>query len=593
MESFGGFGLRDNCNTARKKRSNLSRRPRNDSQPLVDCNDNSSMSCTPPSDNVSRASSDDNNGHVTNSWQKELHLNQFSARASFTNLVEADTIDSKRCSEGVLAPANWKNVSKVEKDIALQSGTIDNAQISRRISGNYSSSRTSGLSKVDSYVPVSDNKVKKVRLKVGGVTRTIHANSMSGGVSMGGSSSTKSSRSSDTPHPRKKLILQDTSDEDHSSSPEKASGFRGVPWKDDSRSDLSAMNSNSLRRKKPVESVYSRQPDKCEPVRKSKRIPKKRCLDGAFDDEEEDDDDELRYLEKLKTSKKLALDYRAQYEDVDEVGSQKKLKISKVLRRNVDGVCNVDAGDNISSRSGKEVKKSRSERASEDTDYMEEEELASDGEPETKRKKQRRDLVDLLGDSKKEMAITTRQRALQTVKDISPNSGASLIEFPNGLPPAPPKKQKEKLTEVEQQLKKAEAAQRRKMQVEKAARESEAEAIRKILGQDSSRKKREDKMKKRQEELAQERATNAITLAANTVRWVISPTGSVVTFPNEMGLPNIFEPKACSYPPPREKCAGPSCTNPYKYRDSKSKLPLCSLQCYKAIHEKVQHVTAC
>lgn len=33
--------------------------------------------------------------------------------------------------------------------------------------------------------------------------------------------------------------------------------------------------------------------------------------------------------------------------------------------------------------------------------------------------------------------------------------------------------QKEKLSEVEQQLKKAEAAQRRRMQVEKAARESQ------------------------------------------------------------------------------------------------------------------------
>uniref|UniRef100_A0A453M7V5 HIT-type domain-containing protein n=2 Tax=Aegilops tauschii TaxID=37682 RepID=A0A453M7V5_AEGTS len=38
-----------------------------------------------------------------------------------------------------------------------------------------------------------------------------------------------------------------------------------------------------------------------------------------------------------------------------------------------------------------------------------------------------------------------------------------------------------------------------------------------------------------------------------------------------------------SYPPPREKCAGPSCPNPYKYRDSKTKLPLCSLECYKAV----------
>ena len=45
-----------------------------------------------------------------------------------------------------------------------------------------------------------------------------------------------------------------------------------------------------------------------------------------------------------------------------------------------------------------------------------------------------------------------------------------------------------------------------------------------------------------------------------------------------------------SYPPPREKCSRPSCMNPYKYRDSKSKLPLCSLECYKAINEKMQHI---
>ncbi|KAK9292875.1 hypothetical protein L1049_020856 [Liquidambar formosana] len=138
------------------------------------------------------------------------------------------------------------------------------------------------------------------------------------------------------------------------------------------------------------------------------------------------------------------------------------------------------------------------------------------------------------------------------------------------------------------------------MQVEKAARESEAEAIRKILGQDSSRKKREDKIKKRQEELATgnqlrsiEKAANAMIITSNSVRWVMGPSGTFVIFPNEMGLPSIFDPKPCSYPPPREKCARASCTNPYKYRDSKSKLPLCSLQCYKAIHEQRQPVTAC
>lgn len=133
----------------------------------------------------------------------------------------------------------------------------------------------------------------------------------------------------------------------------------------------------------------------------------------------------------------------------------------------------------------------------------------------------------------------------------------------------------------------------------------------------------------------QEKAANAMILTSDHVRWVIGPSGTVVTFPNEMGLPSIFDPKPCRYninfwfsckysrilhctcsiyifflksgdarrlccycgncryPPPREKCAGPSCTNPYKYRDSKSKLPLCSLQCYKAIHEKMRSVSAC
>lgn len=196
-------------------------------------------------------------------------------------------------------------------------------------------------------------------------------------------------------------------------------------------------------------------------------------------------------------------------------------------------------------------------------------------------------------ESKREITLTTRQRALQSSKDASSAPGSSLIEFPNGLPPAPSRKQKEKLSEVEQQLKKAEAAQRRRMQVEKANRESEAEAIRKILGQDSSRKKREEKIKKRQEEMAQEKAVKAEMLASNTIRLVMGPAGTTVTFPRDLGFPSIFNSKPSSYPAPRENCAGPSCGNPYKYRDSKSKLPLCSLQCYKAIQKQQMAETTC
>ncbi|KAK4378838.1 hypothetical protein RND71_000700 [Anisodus tanguticus] len=96
-------------------------------------------------------------------------------------------------------------------------------------------------------------------------------------------------------------------------------------------------------------------------------------------------------------------------------------------------------------------------------------------------KKQLTEFTDISVDDRRKMAVTTRQRALQTGKDISCGAGLRTIEFPHGLPPAPPKKQKEKLSKVEQQLKKAEAAQRRRMQAEKAARESARKSSVKIL----------------------------------------------------------------------------------------------------------------
>lgn len=199
--------------------------------------------------------------------------------------------------------------------------------------------------------------------------------------------------------------------------------MRGVPWKDFSRSGFNGRKVSSSRGKIPEDSAYINQSDNYEPVRKSKRVPKRRLLDGAFSD----DDEEIRFLEKLKTPK-VPTDYGAEYKD-DELGTKKHRRISRVLNRSGDV-----AGDYGSSRSVKESKKSsRSVRVSEDNDYVEDEEPMSDVDMESKRKKQ-------LVDSNKEMAITTRQRAhLQTGKDPSSGSGASLIEFPNGLPPAPPR----------------------------------------------------------------------------------------------------------------------------------------------------------
>ncbi|KAM1449721.1 hypothetical protein ACFX1T_008220 [Malus domestica] len=586
MEDLGNNHRLDSISSAvRKKRSQTFRRPRPDS--YTELHDQSPLSSTTPSDDQSKVSSDENAGCDANSKRKELSLNECMARGSsaagngkkshkkdskgggcnsfYKNETGRNGSNNKRSDEGCLAPANGKSSSLMKDDLILES-ISDDAFNGRN--GESPSTRLSGLDGCG-----NENKVKKVKLKVGGVTRTIQANSKLNGTTEGGSS-TKTARLSDVSRPRQKQnLLQGNSDDIHSPS-DKKRGLKGIPWKDFSRSGVSLGRDNYSMGRTAGKNTSGKEGDISEPVRKSKRVPKRRVLDGDFGDEEEDD--EIRYLEKLKISKVAAV-----YRDDDDESSRKHRKLS--------AVSNIDNAS--ASRLDKDLKrKSRTDRVSGDTDYEEEQDSLSDGELEGK-KKQKKEAVDSLMDGKKEMTLTTRQRALQSGKDAAP--GSSLIEFPNGLPPAPSRKQKEKLTDVEQQLKKAEVAQRRRMQVEKAARESEAEAIRKILGQDSSRKKREDKIKKRQEEIAQERAANALTLPPNTIRTVMGPVGTIVTFSNDMGLPGLFDAKPCSYPPQRENCAGPSCTNPYKYRDSKSKLPLCSLKCYKAIQEKTAVENTC
>ncbi|KAJ4727817.1 HIT zinc finger,PAPA-1-like conserved region isoform 1 [Melia azedarach] len=521
---------------------------------------------TPPSDDASKVSSDENADYDNKSKPKEFNLNQcvsgFSSAAGtegekqqkrikkedggfdtfYNNELGRNGYNNKRSSEGVLAPANWRRNGE--------------NQSSGQLGVNFDGSG-------------NESKVKKVKLKVGGVTRTIHANSKTNGASGGGSS--KGSQSSDDSRLRQKQNLQGSSD----SPTDRRGGLQGIPWKDFSRGGFGLGKEDSLMGKSSGKNPPIKQ-EQSGLVRKSKRIPKKRVLDGEFEDEE---DDEIRYLEKLKTSK-----VTPGYKEDDEESGKKQQKFSRVSNLE-------SAGTSRSGKDGK--KKSRSDRASENTDYEEEEGPVSDGEVGGKMQKKQKESVDSLMENKREITLTTRQRALQSSKDASSTPGSCLIEFPNGLPPAPSRKQKEKLSDVEQQLKKAEAAQRRRMQVEKANRESEAQAIRKILGQDSKREKRKEQIKKRLEELAQEKAANVLMLASNTIRWVSRPTGTVVTFPKDMGFPSLFDSKPCSYPPPRENCAGPSCTNPYKYRDSKSKLPLCSLQCYKAVQEKLQAETTC
>lgn len=539
MDESGGTPFEGLNPTVRKKRSLMLRRPRPDNSFFLESRDQSPL--TPVSDDFGRVSSDENTDDA-NAGRKMFNLNHCMSRGSASRVDEDFTFKKSKDGGSSLLYSNGDpgdDTFPQHGSSLRQPGTVQDGV------GN-------------------DSKLKKVKLKVGGVTRTIQTKTDSHGA-YGGGLSTTSARALDGSLPRQKLTPQDTSGKDGLS--EKKSGLQGIMSRDSPKGSFAASKGDMG--KTPMMNAFGKGGDKSDPTRKSKRVPKRRVSEW-FDEDEKDD--EIRYLEKLKTSKMSG------YRDFEEELTNKR-SLSRVSK-----VCKYEKDENVG-RSRKDGRK-KSEQGSEDTAY-EIEELLSDGEPEGKKKqKQRKESSDSSNDTMRgEMTLTTRQRALLSSKDSSASS-VSQIEYPNGLPPAPPRKQKEKLTDVEQQLKKTEAAQKRRMQNEKAARESEAEAIRKILGQDSNRKKREDKIKKRQEELAQEKAAKEQMLAKSTIRVVMGPTGTVVTFPE--GLPPIFNSKPCSYPPPREQCAGPSCVNPYKYRDSKTKLPLCSLQCYKAIHEKGQ-----
>ncbi|KAM0988119.1 hypothetical protein ACFX13_012337 [Malus domestica] len=399
-------------------------------------------------------------------------------------------------------------------NIPIGKGTIDGNQNNKK-----KIVRSDGLG--------SKNNPKKLKLKFGGVTRTLNTKYIADVGNDGGSSTAKSLSSLDAFTPQLNplpLALDDA-------------GGGGVN----------------------------------EPVRKSKRAPKRSALDAGFN-EDDDEDEEIRFLGRLSASK-VARSERIQM-DVRFHG--------------------YDSGDYKSSRLGTASKnRSRSEKMHEDKEYLgedDEEELTSDDEPEPNGKKLKTGSLSLLLEGRKESTLTTRNRTLQPGKDILPGSG--FLDIASDLLSVPCKSKKDKMSEVERQLKKAEAAQRRKVKLENAAREAEAGAIRRILGQDS-KKKKEEKLKQQRDELNKGRTGCPVTLAPNTVRWVVGPNGTTVTFSDDIGLPSIFSPVPCSYPPPREKCAGPNCTNAYKYRDSKSKLPLCSLQCYRAIHEKMQPLITC
>lgn len=141
----------------------------------------------------------------------------------------------------------------------------------------------------------------------------------------------------------------------------------------------------------------------------------------------DDDDEEIQFLKRMKMAKVVAVE-----EDVDddEERSRKHKKLSKVMKQNVELLHGVGTSE-------KSSKKDKRGKAFADADYVkddddeEEEEAVSDVELEHKSTRtRRRGAEDGQSEVKTEMTVTTRRR--------SGHSG-NLIEFPRGLPPAPPR----------------------------------------------------------------------------------------------------------------------------------------------------------
>lgn len=188
MEDLSGTPFDCIGNAVRKRRSRTCRRPRPDSQPVSEGHDLYPLSSTSPSDDVAKASSDETAGFDSNgnSKRKEFNLNNKNDErfhALYNNEPRQSGVSNKRCSEGVLAPANWKGSSKSKDSLELEPNSWDTngGMNSERINSEQSGVPPDGLG--------SESRVKKVKLKVGGVTRTIQTNSVSNGAS--GSNSIK------------------------------------------------------------------------------------------------------------------------------------------------------------------------------------------------------------------------------------------------------------------------------------------------------------------------------------------------------------------------------------------------------------------
>ena len=171
MECFGGSGFTVAGCTIRRKRSSISRRPRPESQTFPESSNLFPLSLTPP-----------------------------------LNRSEGETAPKRSRKDN----GGFGDINSFDRNDHLKNGSDfkvgnDGAHLGRGRNGDNWNSRESTV--VSDGIG-SENKLKKVKLKLGGVTRTIHTNAASEFAFSDGSFATKTSRSSDARQPHLKLSFQ-------------------------------------------------------------------------------------------------------------------------------------------------------------------------------------------------------------------------------------------------------------------------------------------------------------------------------------------------------------------------------------------------
>jgi len=171
--------------------------------------------------------------------------------------------------------------------------------------------------------------------------------------------------------------------------------------------------------------------------------------------------------------------------------------------------------------------------------------------------------------------LTSRQMAMQG------NTGASDLL---SLPMEDKKKSGKGVLTEEARLRKVTQAVKRKMKQDEEQTKIRDMVISQLLSRTSKPKNGDEDGKQMPKKY--------VLHTKDIVSYISGPKGSSLSFPLSASILPI-PPQKARYPPPPTKCAAPNCSNPKRYNCSHTKLPICSIECYKIVNANRPIINKC